>query len=318
MTGDDVPDIMVDVLEVTMAIAKRIFLFLALNFLVIMMISLVMSLFNVKPFLSQYGINYSKLMIFCLIWGMGGALISLSLSRIMAKWALGVKPIDPQTTDPHLRELLDTVQGLALDAGIPMPEVGIYRSNEVNAFATGPTQSRSLVAVSTGLLQRMKENDVRGVLGHEISHIANGDMVTMTLLQGVVNAFVMFLARVLAYAFSGLGRNRESSSGGSYMSYILFVYLFEVVFMILGSILIAAYSRWREFRADAGGARLAGKENMIGALKTLRVLQEIKDPRTEQPAYAAFKISTHAKKGLLHLFATHPPLEERIERLASL
>lgn len=302
-----------------MALAKRVILFLFLNFLVVMMISLVLNLFNIRPFLSQYGINYSELMIFCLIWGMGGALISLALSRVMAKWALGVKPIDPHTNDPELRELLDTVHSLASDAGIPMPEVGIYRSNEVNAFATGPTQSRSLVAVSTGLLQRMKENEVKGVLGHEITHIANGDMVTMTLLQGVVNAFVMFLARVLAYAFSGLGRSRESNSGGgSYMSYILFVYLFEIVFMIFGSMLIAAYSRWREFRADAGGARLAGKDNMIDALKTLRVLQEIKDPRTEQPAYAALKISTHGKKGLLHLFATHPPLEQRIERLRSL
>lgn len=301
-----------------MALAKRVVLFLLLNFLVVMMISLVMSLFNVRPFLSQYGVNYTQLIIFCLIWGMGGAFISLGLSRVMAKWALGVKPIDPNTTDPELRELLDTVKSLARDAHIPMPEVGVYRSNEVNAFATGPTKSRSLVAVSTGLLQRMKENEVRGVLGHEITHIANGDMVTMTLLQGVVNAFVMFLARVLAYAFSGLGRNRESGSGGSYMSYILFVYLFEVVFMILGSLLIAAYSRWREFRADAGGARLAGKGNMLDALKTLRVLQEIKDPRAEQPAYAALKISTHAKKGLLHLFSTHPPLEERIQRLTGL
>ncbi len=301
-----------------MALAKRVFFFLALNFLVVLMISLVLSIFNIRPFLSQYGINYTELMIFCLIWGMGGAFISLALSRVMAKWALGVKPIDPQTSDPELRSLLDTVHSLSMEAGIPMPEVGIYRSNEVNAFATGPTQSRSLVAVSTGLLQRMQASEVRGVLGHEISHIANGDMVTMTLLQGVVNAFVMFLARVLAYIFSGLGRNRESSSGGSYMSYILFVYLFEIVFMVLGSILIAAYSRWREFRADAGGARLAGKESMIDALKRLRVLQEIKDTRTEQPAYAAFKISTPTKKGLLHLFATHPPLQERIERLEHL
>jgi heat shock protein HtpX len=196
-----------------------------------------------------------------------------------------------------------------------MPEVGMYRSNEVNAFATGPTQSRSLVAVSTGLLSRMKAEEIEGVLGHEISHIANGDMVTMTLLQGVVNAFVMFLARVLAYVLSGMGRNRQNSSGGSMGSYILFVYLFEVVFMILGSLLIAAYSRYREFRADAGGARLAGKEAMISSLQTLRNLQEIKDPR-ENPAMAAFKISHPVRQGLLRLFATHPPLEERIARLS--
>lgn len=298
-----------------MALTKRIFLFLLLNFLVILMISFVVNLFGIRPFLSQYGIDYKSLMIFCAIWGMGGAFISLGLSRVMAKWAMGVEVIDPETHDPALRELLNTVHQLTRDAGVPMPQVGIYHSNEVNAFATGPTQNRSLIAVSSGLMQRMKDEEIKGILGHEISHIANGDMITMTLLQGVVNAFVMFLSRVLAYIFSGLGRNRESGSGGSYMSYILFVYLFDVVFMLLGSIVIATYSRRREFRADAGGARLAGKENMIAALSSLRVLHEIRDPRTENPSFNAFKISTHPKKGLLYLFATHPPLEERIERL---
>jgi heat shock protein HtpX len=298
-----------------MALAKRIFLFLLLNILVIMMISLILNLFNIRPFLSQYGIDYSSLMIFCLIWGMGGALISLSLSRIMAKWAMGVELIDPNTNDSDLRELLNTVRHLTSDAGVPMPQVGIYRSNEVNAFATGPTQSRSLVAVSSGLLQRMKDTEVKAILAHEVSHIANGDMITMTLLQGVVNAFVMFLSRILAYVFSGMGRSRENSSGGNYMSYVLFVYLFDIIFMVLGSILIAAYSRKREYRADFGGAKLAGKDNMIAALSTLRVLHEIRDPRTENPSFNAFKISTPVKKGFLHLFATHPPLEERIERL---
>jgi heat shock protein HtpX len=232
----------------------------------------------------------------------------------MAKWMMGVQIIDPNTHDLELRHLLDTVHKLARRSGLPLPEVGIYRSNEVNAFATGPTKARSLVAVSTGLIQRMKDNEIEGVLGHEITHIANGDMVTMTLLQGVVNAFVMFLARILAYAVSGFGRNRESG-GGSFMSYMLFVYLFEVVFMILGSLVIAAYSRHREFRADAGGARLAGRDSMVSALQSLRALQEIKDPRTENPAMAAFKISHPAKKGLIRFFSTHPPLEERIERL---
>ena len=298
-----------------MAIAKRIFLFLALNFLVILMITTVLNIFNVKPFLSSQGIDMQSLLIFCFIWGMGGALISLSLSRVMAKWMMGVQIVDPNTRDPELQHLMGTIHKLARRSDLPMPEVGIYRSNEVNAFATGPTKKRALVAVSTGLLQRMKENEIEGVLGHEMSHIANGDMVTMTLLQGVVNAFVMFLARILAYAVSGLGRNRENSSGGSYMSYMLFVYLFEVVFMILGSLVIAAYSRFREFRADEGGARLAGKDSMISALQSLRALQEIKDPRAENPAMAAFKISHPAKKGLLHLFASHPPLEERIARL---
>jgi heat shock protein HtpX len=199
-----------------------------------------------------------------------------------------------------------------------MPEVGIFQSNEPNAFATGPTQSRSLVAVSTGLLDRMTAEEVKGVLGHEISHIANGDMVTMTLLQGVVNAFVMFLARVLAYILSGLGRSREGSSSGSYGSFIAFTWIFEIVFMILGSLLVCAYSRHREFRADSGGARLAGRANMIGALQALSAYQKVKDPRADNPAIAAFKIShPNGKKGWLRLFMTHPPLEERINRLQS-
>jgi heat shock protein HtpX len=215
-----------------------------------------------------------------------------------------------------LAKLLSTVHALARRANIPPPEVGIYRSNEVNAFATGPSQSRSLVAVSSGLFNRMGERELEAILGHEISHIANGDMVTMTLLQGVVNAFVMFLARVLAYAASGLGKNRQGSSGGgSYFSYILFVTLFQTIFMLLGSLLIAAFSRYREFRADAGGAQLAGKDSMISALQTLRALSEIRDPKADNPAMAAFKIAHPVKKGFLRLFASHPPIEERIERL---
>ena len=293
---------------------KRIFLFLILNFLVVLMISLVLNLLNLRPYLTAYGINYQSLLIFSLIWGMTGALISLALSRITAKWLMGVKVIDPQTKDPEEKELLDIVHRLARKAKLfTMPEVGIYRSNEANAFATGPSRSRSLVAVSTGLLSRMRENEIEGVIGHELSHIANGDMVTMTLLQGVVNAFVMFLARVLAYALSGLGKNRQQSSSTG-ASYFMLVILFEVIFMILGSLVVATYSRYREFRADAGGAKLAGKDAMISSLQALRVLQEIKDPK-ENPAVAAFKISRKGRPGLLRLFASHPPLEERIERL---
>ncbi len=300
-----------------MKFAKRIFLFLALNFLVVLMISFVLRLFNVQPYLNAYGLDYQSLLIFCFVWGMGGAFISLALSRVMAKWMMGVQVIQPNTTNPVEKHLLHTVYSLAREAGLKsMPEVGIFQTPEPNAFATGPTQSRSLVAVSTGLMNRMNEGELKAVLGHEMAHVANGDMVTMTLLQGVVNAFVMFLARVLAYALSGFGRSRENNSNsGSYGSYVMFTYLFEIVFMILGSLIVCAYSRFREFRADAGGAQFAGRENMISALQTLRSLQEIKDPRADNPAMAAFKISHPAKKGLLHLFATHPPLEERIERL---
>lgn len=299
-----------------MAVAKRIFLFLAVNFLVIITLSLILNIFHVQPFLSRYGLNIPSLLIFCLIWGMGGAFISLLLSRQMAKWMLGVRVIKESTYDSESRHLVDTVYSLARAAGLShMPEVGIYPSTEPNAFATGPSQKKSLVAVSSGLLQRMSQKELEGVLAHEIAHIANGDMVTMTLIQGVVNAFVMFLARVLAYAFSNIGRSRDQSSSGSYFSYMMFVFVFEVLFMLLGSMVVASFSRFREFRADRGGADLAGREKMIAALESLQRMQQIHDPRADQPALAAFKISTKKKSGWMHLFATHPPLEERIARL---
>lgn len=294
---------------------KRILLFLGLNMLVIAMVTLVLNIFHVQPYLTAYGLDYQSLMIFCLIWGMVGALISLCLSRVMAKWMLGVSVIDPSTHDPQLKELLYTVETLSRKAGLPMPQVGVYRSNEVNAFATGPSKKRSLVAVSSGLLNRMNSQEIEGVLGHELAHIANGDMVTMTLLQGVINAFVMFLARILASLLSGFGKNKNSSSqGGSYASFVLFTYLFEAVFMTLGFLVIAAYSRYREFKADAGGSRLTGKATMISALESLKSLKNNVDLKQSE-AIAAFKIARSGKKGMLSLFSTHPPLEERIERL---
>jgi heat shock protein HtpX len=299
-----------------MAIAKRIFLFLAVNVLVVMTLSIVLSLLNVRPYLNAYGIDYPSLMIFCLIWGMGGALISLALSKTMAKWMMGVRIIDPDTNDPQLRAFIATVHSLCRQAHlIEMPEVGIYQSPEPNAFATGPTKKRSLIAVSTGLLQKMSSKELEGVIAHEISHIVNGDMVTMTLIQGVVNAFVMFLARVLAFAFSGLGKSRDESSSGSYLGYTLLVIVFEVVFMILGSIVVAWFSRYREFRADKGGADLAGKEKMISALEALQSMQKFRDPRTAKPSFESMKISTPKKGGWMMLFASHPPLEDRIQRL---
>ncbi len=299
-----------------MAISKRILLFFAINFLVIITVSVVLNIFHVQPFLQNYGLNIRSLLVFCILWGMGGALVSLALSRQMAKWMLGVRVIDPKTAQTSQISLLAMVQKLAREAHLPQtPEVGIFESPEPNAFATGPTKRRSLVAVSTGLLNHMSEKELEGVLAHEISHIANGDMVTMTLLQGVVNAFVMFLARILAYVFSGLGRGRNNSSTGSYVSYTIFVLLFEVVFMVLGSIVICWFSRFREFRADRGGAGLAGKQNMIMALESLKRYQRIRDPHIAQPALQALKISTGPKRGLLTLFATHPPLDLRIERL---
>ncbi len=302
-----------------MKLAKRIFLFLVINALVVVTLSIILNLLNVRPYLTAYGLDYKSLMIFCLVWGMGGALISLSLSRIMAKWLMSVKVIDPKRAEGDEIRLLQIVAKLAKEADlIAMPQVGIYESKEVNAFATGPSQRRSLVAVSRGLLEKMGNEEIEGVLAHEITHIANGDMVTMTLLQGIINAFVMFLARILAFAVSGLGKSRESSSSGSYSSYIMFVFLFEMVFMALGMLVVAAYSRVREFRADAGGAKLAGKEKMIQALTALRATQRIHGTLAEKPAIQAFKISTRPKHGILSLFATHPPLEERIKRLQEL
>ncbi len=302
-----------------MTMIKRIFLFLCINVLVVMSLSILLNLLGVQPYLQYYGLDVKHLALFCLVWGMGGAFISLMLSRVMAKWLMGVKIIDPETNNAEEKALLECVHKLADIAGLNyLPQVGIYHSNEVNAFATGPSQKRSLVAVSSGLLNRMDKSDVEAILGHELSHVANGDMVTMTLLQGIVNAFVMFLARIIAFALSGLGRDRQSSSS-SYGSFRMFTFIFEIVFMILGSMVVAAFSRYREFRADKGGAVVAGKEKMISALKTLRIMQEIKDSRLkEAPSLAAFKISTPAKRGFLTLFATHPSLEERIARLESL
>lgn len=301
-----------------MAIAKRIFLFLLVNICVVVTISLILSLFNIKPFLASHGMSMTQLIIFCFVWGMGGAFISLGLSRIMAKWLMGVRLIDPNTRDPEERKLLETVHHLAREAGLPkMPQVGIYNSPEVNAFATGPTRSRSLVAVSSGLLNKMEEKAVEGVLGHEIAHVANGDMVTLTLIQGVVNAFVMFLARILAFALSGLGKSRDSDTPPSYATYMILVFVFEIIFMILGSMIVAYFSRVREFKADKGGAEYAGKEKMLAALNSLLKLQKIRDPKAEQPSLEPMKISATGKANYLLLFATHPPLEKRIERLQS-
>ena len=298
-----------------MAFFRRIFLFFAINALVIFTISILLRIFNVQPFLQAHGMSYTDLLVFCLIWGFGGAFLSLALSRKMAKWMMGVKLVDPRTTDPQGRDLIYVVYTLARSANLTvMPEVGIYESPEINAFATGPSRSRSLVAVSRGLLNKMSADELEGVLGHEIAHIANGDMVTMTLVQGIINAFVMFLARVLAFAFSSMGRGNQRSSISS-GSYYMLVFLFEIVFMVLGLLVIAAYSRFREFRADRGGAKLAGKQNMISALEALRKTQEIVDARAQKPAFDAFKISAPKKHGFKHLFTTHPPLDVRIERL---
>ena len=299
---------------------KRIFLFLVVNFLVIITISLILNVLGIRPYLTAYGINYNSLMVFCLIWGMGGALFSLASSRLIAKWVMGVKIIDPDTNNSNLQELVNTIYHLSEAANLPkMPQVGIYESPEVNAFATGPTKARSLVAVSSGLMERMHRDEIEGVLGHEISHIANGDMVTMTLIQGIVNAFVMFLSRAIAFALVQAMRARDERDGGgfSYGTYFIVSFVLEILFMIVGSIVVAWFSRYREFRADAGGAKLAGRNNMVSALKALLRTNKIIDPAANQPAVQTLKISGRGT-GLMRLFATHPPLEERIARLQAM
>lgn len=291
---------------------KRIFLFLVTNILVMLTLSFVLNLLGVQPYLKGYGIDYGQLMVFCAVWGMGGAFISLAMSKQMAKWMMGVEIIDPNTTDPQAQQLVRTVHRLAQSAGLPkMPEVGFYRSHEVNAFATGPSKSNSLVAVSSGLLQRMDRGEVEGVLGHEVAHIANGDMVTMTLIQGVVNAFTMFLARVCAFVLSNAMRSDDEREPSPWLNFAL-VMVFDIVFTLLGSMVVAWFSRQREFRADQGGATLAGRDKMINALRALSKTEEFVDKG--QPAMASLKISG-AHNGILGLLMSHPPLEKRIERL---
>jgi len=291
-------------------IAKRLFLFVLLNILVIVTISITLEILGIHGYLTSYGIDFGALIVFCFILGMGGAFISLGLSRIMAKWMMGVKLIDPDTRDTNLRWLIDTVYKLARQAGInKMPEVGIYMSPEINAFATGPTRNRALVAVSAGLLEVMNEDEIEGVLGHEISHIANGDMVTMTLLQGVINAIVMFLARIIAFAVTSRKDGERDSS--PVMRFIITLAL-EVLLSFLGMILLAWFSRYREFKADEGGARLSGRDKMILALEKLKRTIDRSD-LTNVESVKAFKISS--KSSFLKLFATHPPLDERIKKL---
>ena len=281
---------------------KRIFLFLLTNLAIVLTLTIVVSVLGVAG-----GPDLGSLAVFCLIWGMGGAFISLQISRWIAKRATGVHLIDGRTGDPQLDWLYQTVERLTRQANLPMPEVGVYESGEVNAFATGPSKSRSLVAVSAGLMRAMRQDEIEGVLAHEVSHIANGDMVTMTLLQGVMNAFVMFFARVIA---SVLVRSDDNRRGGGGM-YFLVVIVLQIVLGILASLITAWFSRYREYRADAGGAHLAGRERMLGALRRLAANHELVDTRHQ--ALATMKISD--LPAWMSLLSTHPPLEDRIAAL---
>lgn len=297
---------------------KRISLFLIVNVLVMLTISLVTNLLGLQGYMTPYGIDYGQLMVFCLIWGMAGSLISLMLSKVMAKWMMGVQIVDPAVTDPRLRELVSMVHRLSDQAGLPArPDVGIYESPEVNAFATGPSKSNSLVAVSTGLLNRMNRDEVEGVIGHEVAHIANGDMVTMTLIQGIINAFVMFFARIIGYAVANAMRSNDEERP-NFMIQSMVTLVLDILLSILGSIVVAWFSRWREFRADRGGAMLAGRGKMIAALESLKAMQHggpQYEPESQQ-SIAALKISSR-RGGFFALLSTHPDLDDRISALKS-
>ncbi len=293
---------------------KRIFFFSLVNIAMIVMVQIIMHIFGVEPYLNAYGMNYQSLAIFCLIWGSVSSFISLMMSKWMAKKMMGVQLVDERG---QYADLVNMVHSLARAANLPkMPEVGIYQSPEVNAFATGPSKSDSLVAVSTGLLQRMNREEIEGVLAHEVSHVANGDMVTMALVQGVVNAFTMFLARIAAFALQNVLRSDDEEGGAGGVSYFLSVIVFDILFGILGAMVVAWFSRLREYRADAGAARLAGRGPMVSALQRLQA--EFGQDRfvKQDEAMAAFKISSKPT-GVRALLSTHPSLEDRIARLQS-
>jgi heat shock protein HtpX len=287
---------------------KRIFLFVATNLAIMITLSIVLSLLGVTGYITADGLNYAALMVFSLVWGFGGAIISLLMSRWMAKTAMGVQLVDGRTGHAELDWLHSTVQRLTQKAGLPMPEVGIYESAEVNAFATGPSKRSSLVAVSSGLMRSMRREEIEGVLAHEVSHISNGDMVTMTLIQGVVNAFSIFFSRVIANIVRQLVDERISG-----LVFFITTIVFDIVFSILGMFVVAWFSRAREFRADAGAAVLSSPSNMIAALQRLQANKALIDQ--SQPQLATMKISGARGKGLLSLMSTHPPLEERIAAL---
>lgn len=297
--------------------AKRIFLFILVNFLVLITISLIISFLGIGHIIGPLGINYAPLFLICLIWGMGGSFISLLLSKWMARMLMGVQLVT--VAGPH-KELVETVHRLSRRAGLTdLPEVGIYQSEELNAFATGPSRSNSLIAVSTGLIMNMNTEELEGVLGHEISHIANGDMVTLTLIQGVLNAFVLFFSRVVAYLISQQVKDDDNEvSGLGPMSHFILVIVLDILFGILASIVVSWFSRRREFKADKGGADLAGKEKMIKALKALeRFYPQLETtPNTQNKNFQSMQIS--AKGSFISLFSTHPPIGERIEALKRL
>jgi len=289
---------------------KRIILFLATNLAIVLVLSLVLQLLGVERILDRSGVNLNltALLIFAAVFGFGGSFISLAISKWTAKRMTGARVIQ-NPTHPAEQWLLETVRMQAGAAGIGMPEVAIYDSPDMNAFATGMSRNRSLVAVSTGLLRNLGRKEAEAVLAHEVSHVANGDMVTLALIQGVVNTFVIFLSRVIGHLVDRVVFKTERDHGPAFW---ITTIVAQMVLGILASIIVFWFSRQREFRADAGGARLAGRENMIGALQGL---QRSLGQRHLPDKLTAFGISGNVGRGIKRLFMTHPPLEERIAAL---
>jgi heat shock protein HtpX len=287
---------------------KRIFLLVATNLAILLVLSVSMRLLGLDQVLDERGgINLNALLIFSAVLGFSGSLISLALSKIIAKRSMGVRVIE-QPRDAAEAWLIETVGRQAQAAGIGMPEVGVFDSPDMNAFATGPRRNNALVAVSSGLLRGMSRREAEAVLGHEISHVANGDMVTLTLIQGVVNTFVIFLSRIIGFVVDRVVFKTERGHGPAFL---ITTIVAQLVLGILASMIVMWFSRYREFRADAGGAKLEGRDAMIGALERLR--QQHPQPLPEQ--MAAFGIAGNLGEGLKRLFMTHPPLEERIAAL---
>ncbi|WP_136680793.1 protease HtpX [Neptunomonas sp. XY-337] len=291
----------------------RILLFLATNLAVILVASLVLNLLGVGSYVSSAGLNMTSLLIFCAVFGFVGSFISLFMSKWMAKRSTGTQIItEPRTTEE--KWLVDTVAELSQQAGIKMPEVGIFPSHQSNAFATGWNKNDALVAVSSGLLERFRPEEARAVMAHEIGHVANGDMVTLALIQGVVNTFVMFFARIAAYAVDSFLKNDEDdSAAGEGIGYYITVFVFEMLFGIIASMIVAWFSRRREYKADEAGAMFASTPGMIGALQRLKAEQGMPDELQGQ--LQAFGISSHIKQGFMELFSSHPPLDDRIAAL---
>lgn len=283
-------------------------LFIVTNIAVIFVLSIVVKLLGVDRFLYENGINYMSLLIFAGIFGFGGSFISLAISKWMAKWSTGAQVIMQPRSDMEIW-LMNTVQKQASQAGIGMPDVAVFESDSPNAFATGMNKNNALVAVSTGLLRTMRRDEVEAVLGHEISHIANGDMITLSLIQGVVNTFVIFISRIVGYFVDRVILKNEEGHG---LGFFITTIVAQIVFGILASVIVMWFSRKREYVADAGGANLAGTGSMIAALESLQ--RSAHEPLPDQ--MRAFGIAGKpSTNGLKLLFMTHPPLEDRIEAL---